>query len=150
MQLKRRLVSLGFCETPTLSMVSEAQVEGAVAGHERTAVPMKNPIGVDYKMMRTTLLAGLAVNELSSGLLNVASRNANLGAPTARLFEVGRVYSTKGEETLVSMLIAGNANDIGWMTPKPANIVGTRLTRRDRGAVAECAVDFGSSPRMSS
>ncbi len=119
LQLKRRLVSLGFCETPTLSMVSEAQIETAVAGHDRTAVPIKNPLGSDYKMMRTTLLAGLAVNELSSGLLNVASRNANLGASTARLFEVGSVYSAKREETLVSMLIAGNANDIGWMTPKP-------------------------------
>jgi phenylalanyl-tRNA synthetase beta chain len=120
--MKQRLVSLGFCETPTLSMVSQAQVQGAVAGHERTPVPIKNPIGADYKMMRTTLLAGLAVNELSSGLLNVASRNANLGSPTARLFEVGRVYSDMGEETLISMLIAGNAHDISWMTPRPRTL----------------------------
>lgn len=122
MHCKRRLVSLGFCETPTLSMVSESQVRTAVAGHERTAVPIKNPLGADYKMMRTTLLAGLAVNELSSGLLNVASRNANLGAPSARLFEIGNVYSTDGEETLVSLLIAGDANDISWMTTKPRSL----------------------------
>lgn len=122
MRCKRRLVSLGFCETPTLSMVSEAQVQTAVAGHDRTAVPIKNPLGTDYKMMRTTLLAGLAVNELSSGLLNVASRNANLGAPSARLFEIGNVYSTAGEETLVSLLIAGDANDVGWMTSKPRSL----------------------------
>ena len=122
MQLKRRLVSLGFCETPTLSMVSEAQTETAAAGHDKTAVAIKNPLGTDYKMLRTTLLAGMAVNELSSGLLNVASRNANLGLPTARLFEVGSVYSTKGEETLVSLLIAGNANDVSWMTPKPRTL----------------------------
>ena len=121
-RLKERLVSLGFCETPTLAMVSEGQVETAVAGHGRTAVPIKNPLGVDYKMMRTTLLAGLAVNELSSGLLNVASRNANLGAPTARLFELGPVYSDAGEETVLAMLIAGNANDVSWMTPKPRGL----------------------------
>lgn len=122
MRLKRRLCSLGFCETPTLSMVSEPQVASAVAGHSRTAVPIRNPLGIDYKMMRTTLLSGVAVNELSSGLLNVASRNANLGSPTARLFEVGSVYSEKGEEPLVGMLIAGDANDISWMTPRPRSL----------------------------
>lgn len=122
MQLKRRLVSLGFCETPTLSMVSQTQVDDAVAGHERTPVAIRNPLGTDYKMMRTTLLSGLAMNELSSGLLNVASRNANLGAPSARLFEVGQVYSEQGEETLVSLLIAGNAEDASWMTPRPRDL----------------------------
>ena len=135
MQLKRRLVSLGFCETPTLSMVSQSQVEDAVAGHERTAVAIRNPLGTDYKMMRTTLLSGLAMNELSSGLLNVASRNANLGAPTARLFELGQVYSEQGEETLVSLLIAGNANDVSWMTPRPRD-----LTVHDLRGVIESLV----------
>lgn len=119
MSLKRRLVSLGFCETPTLSMVSEAQISGAATGSERAAVTIKNPIGVDYGTLRTSLLSGLAINELSSGLLNVASRNANLGAPTARLFEVGQVYTSKGEGTHVALLMAGNANEIGWMTPRP-------------------------------
>jgi phenylalanyl-tRNA synthetase beta chain len=122
MRLKRRLVSLGFCETPTLSMVSEGQIESAAAGHDKSAVPIKNPLGTDYKMMRTTLLSGLTENELSSGLLNVASRNAKLGAPTARVFEVGRVFSKKGEETLISMLIAGNADDLSWMTPRPRSL----------------------------
>ena len=122
MRLKRQLVSLGFCETPTLAMVSEAQIESAAAGHDLEAVPIRNPLGTDYKMLRTTLLAGLAVNELSSGLLNVAKRNANLGAPTARLFEVGPVYTAKGEETMLSLLIAGAANETSWMTPRPRSL----------------------------
>lgn len=125
MQIKQRLVSLGFCETPTLSMVSQSQVQNAAAGQERACVPIKNPLGTDYGVLRTTLLSGLAVNELSSGLLNVAKRNANLGAATSRVFEVGNVYSERGEETLVSLLIAGNANDISWMTsqkPRPLSV----------------------------
>ncbi len=132
MMMKRRLVSLGFCETPTLSMVSDGQVKTGAAGHDRTAVPIKNPLGTDYGVLRTTLLSGLAVNELSSGLLNVAKRNANLGSPTARVFEVGNTYSDKGEETLVSMLIAGNADETGWMTPKPRS-----LTIHDMRGVVE-------------
>ena len=118
LELKHRLVSLGFCETPTLSMVSQGQIDTAVAGIERTPVPIKNPLGSDYGVLRTTLLAGLATNELSSGLLNVAKRNANLGAATSRVFEVGSVYSDRGEETLVSLLVAGNGEEISWLTSK--------------------------------
>lgn len=132
MNIKKRLVSMGFCETPTLSMVSEGQVNDGVAGHERTSVPIKNPLGTDYGVLRTTLLSGLAVNELSSGLLNVASRNANLGAPSARVFEVGNVYSDKGEETLISLLIAGNASERTWLTKEPR-----KLTVHDMRGVVE-------------
>lgn len=125
MDLKRRLVSLGFCETPTLSMVSQTQVETAVAGQQCEPVQIKNPLGIDYGVLRTTLLAGLAVNELSSGLLNVAKRNANLGAASSRVFEVGNVYSSKGEAVLVSLLMAGDAEDVNWLTskkPRPLNV----------------------------
>ena len=132
MTIKRRLVSLGFCETPTLSMVSQIQIETAVAGSERKKVPIRNPLGTDYGVMRTTLLAGLASNELSSGLLNVARRNANLGAASSRVFEVGSVYSDRGEETLVSLLIGGNSQEIGWLTSKKPR----SLTIHDmRGAI---------------
>lgn len=122
MQLKQRLVSLGFCETPTLSMVSERQVKEPVIGQQRNPVPIKNPLGSDYKMMRTSLLSGLAVNELASGLLNVACRNANLGSPTARVFEIGPVYSDQGEDAQLSMLIAGDATEVSWMTPRPRSL----------------------------
>lgn len=119
MDLKKRLVTLGFCETPTLSMVSEGQIDGSVTGANRQPVPIKNPLGSDYKMMRTSLLSGLAVNELASGLLNVARRNANLGAASVRVFELGTVYTTEGEEPVLSLLVAGDANDVSWMTPRP-------------------------------
>lgn len=123
MRLKRHLVSLGFSETPTLSMISKSQIENALAG-DGAALPIKNPLGTDYKMMRTTLLAGLATHELSSGLLNVASRNANLGAATVRIFEIGQVYAQDKEDTVLSLLVAGSADDLSWMTasPRPLSI----------------------------
>ena len=121
-QLKRHLVGIGFSETPTLSMVSQSQVESGAGGRDLEVLPIKNPLGTEYGMLRTTLLAGLATHELASGLLNVASRNANLGAPSVRIFEAGTVYSTTSERTVLSLLIAGNATELSWMTPRPRSL----------------------------
>ena len=136
MSIKRRLVSLGFCETPTLSMVSQGQIDSAVSGTQHRPVPIKNPLGSDYGIMRTTLLAGLASNELSSGLLNVAKRNANLGAATSRIFEIGSVYCDHGEESLISLLIAGNSQEVSWLTSKKTR----QLSVHDMRGVLEALV----------
>jgi phenylalanyl-tRNA synthetase beta chain len=97
-------------------------VANAATGTDHEPVAIKNPLGSDYGIMRTSLLSGLAVNDLSSGLLNVACRNANLGAPSARLFEVGPVYSSKGEETQLALLIAGAAEPVSWLSNRPRSL----------------------------
>ena len=122
MRVKQRLVDLGFCETPTLSMVSTSQIADSIAMEQSDAVAIKNPLGSDYGILRTSLLSGLAGNELSSGLLNVARRNANLGAATGRLFEAGTVYSRDGERQMLALLMAGKAAETSWLEPKPESL----------------------------
>ena len=70
---------------------------------------LANPISEEMKVMRPSLLPGL---------VTAARRNADRGAASIRLFEVGRRYLADGEKPTVGLMLAGNCSPRGWQDGK--------------------------------
>jgi phenylalanyl-tRNA synthetase beta chain len=100
MARRQSLVGMGFSEARTSTLVSVA--EAAWFG---PAVELKNPFGDDQSRLRTSLLPGL---------LAALKRNLDLGAPSVRLFECGRIFSAGGEESRISLVATGALTEPDW------------------------------------
>ena len=102
MNLRRRLVGLGFAEARTGSLVRLDAVTGGA--------PLKNPLNEENAALRGSLLPGL---------LAAAERNARLGTADLRLFEVGRVFAPgwpegRAEPSRVGLVMTGAAQPPAW------------------------------------
>jgi phenylalanyl-tRNA synthetase beta chain len=103
--VRRAAASRGLSEAVTWSFVSEAEA-AAVGGGAWT---LANPISEDLKVMRPSLLPGL---------IAAARRNADRGAASIALFEIGRRYLADGEQLMLSLILAGSREDRDWRTGK--------------------------------
>jgi phenylalanyl-tRNA synthetase beta chain len=104
-KIRRAAAARGLDEAINWSFISEAEADlfgGA-------AHVLANPISEELKVMRPSLIPGLAA---------AARRNADRGAASIRLFEVGRRYLAEGEKPTVGLLLAGNAGPRGWQDGK--------------------------------
>ena len=77
---------------------------------------LANPISEDMKVMRPSLLPGL---------LSAAQRNMDRGAPSVRLFEIGRRYfagtdGTSDERVTAGIVLAGERSARNWASGKAA------------------------------
>jgi phenylalanyl-tRNA synthetase beta chain len=104
-KLRRAAASRGLDEAVTWSFIAEA--EAALFGGAPHV--LANPISEEMKHMRPSLIPGLAA---------AARRNADRGASSIRLFEVGRRYLAEGERPTLGLLLAGERNQRGWRTGK--------------------------------
>ena len=100
MERRCSLAGLGFSEARTSTLVSVAD-----AAWFGPAVELKNPFGDDQSRLRTSLLPGL---------LAALKRNADLGAPSVRLFECGRVFSATGEASRIALVATGALAAPDW------------------------------------
>ena len=105
LELRRRLVGLGFFETRSVSLVGPRDLGGST-----TAPPLKNPLSEDQTALRPSLLPGLQ---------QVAARNARVGRVDLRLFELGRVFERTlalgvREPVRLALLITGVAARASW------------------------------------
>ncbi len=66
---------------------------------------LANPISEDMKVMRPSLLPGL---------LSAAARNANRGAASIRLFEIGRRYLADAERLTLGLVLTGDKSPRDW------------------------------------
>ncbi|MCL6741632.1 phenylalanine--tRNA ligase subunit beta [Sphingomonas sp. RB56-2] len=71
-----------------------------------------NPISEDMKYMRPSMIPGLAA---------AARRNADRGASSIRLFEVGRRYMADAERPTVGIMLAGDKAPRSWLVAKGAD-----------------------------
>ncbi len=79
------MVAQGFYETMTFSFISPKSYEKLRFGDDKkNSVVLTNPLGEDTSVMRTSMLPSL----MTVVSTNVASRNLS-----ARLFEIGRVFT---------------------------------------------------------
>jgi phenylalanyl-tRNA synthetase beta chain len=101
--LRRAVAARGLDEAVTWSFVSPAEAE-AFGGGDWT---LDNPISADLAVMRPSLLPGLVA---------AAVRNADRGAATVRLFEIGRRYLKDAERPTLGLILAGEARAKGWRT----------------------------------
>jgi phenylalanyl-tRNA synthetase beta chain len=104
-KLRRSAASLGLNEAINWSFISEKDAE-AVGGGIWT---LANPISEDMKVMRPSLFPGL---------LSAVKRNLDRGAPSVRLFEIGRRYLADGEHPSLTFVLAGERTARNWQSGK--------------------------------
>ncbi len=104
-RLRRSAASLGLNEAITWSFISETEADAVGGGNW----VLQNPISEDLKVMRPSLLPGL---------LSAVRRNLDRGAPTVRLFELGRRYLADGEYPALVAVLAGDKSARGWQSGK--------------------------------
>ena len=104
-KVRRAAAARGLDEAITWSFISQAEADlFGSAAHV-----LANPISEEMKVMRASLLPGL---------VTAARRNADRGAASIRLFEVGRRYLADGEKPTVGLMLAGNCSPRGWQDGK--------------------------------
>lgn len=111
--LRRAAAASGLNEAVTWSFLPEWAADHFAEGNGGLWV-LANPISEDMKAMRPSLLAGL---------LMAAKRNADRGAASSRLFEIGRRYfrSANGlsdERPTLGIVLAGEKTPRGWQAGK--------------------------------
>jgi phenylalanyl-tRNA synthetase beta chain len=102
---RRAAAARGFAEAVTWSFLSEKEA-GAFGGGHWT---LSNPISEDLKVMRPSLIPGLA---------RAAQRNRDRGERSVKLFELGRRYLADAERQTLTVVIAGEAQGRDWQTGK--------------------------------
>ncbi len=106
LQVARRLVDLGYSEAINYSFVAASQLEPMKDGG---VLELANPLSVDLKVMRTSLMPGL---------LAALVHNQNRQAERVRLFETGVCFPIRDgdvhEETRIAAVISGNRLPEQW------------------------------------
>jgi phenylalanyl-tRNA synthetase beta chain len=102
---RRAAAALGLNEAVTWSFIPE-EVALAFGG---AAWVLANPISEELKAMRPSLLPGL---------LAAARRNADRGAASIRLFEIGRRYLPDAERQTLGLVLAGERAERSWASGK--------------------------------
>jgi len=111
--LRRAAAATGLNEAVTWSFLPTWAAEHFAAGDQALWV-LANPISEDMKAMRPSLLPGL---------LMAAKRNADRGAASSRLFEIGRRYfraadGLSDEKPTLGIVLAGEKTPRGWQSGK--------------------------------
>jgi len=104
-KVRRTAAARGLNEAITWSFIGTDEAE-AFGG---SAWTLANPISEELKAMRPSLLPGL---------LAAARRNADRGAATIRLFEIGRRYLADSEPLTLGVLLAGERTVRDWASGK--------------------------------
>ncbi|WP_416830347.1 MAG: phenylalanine--tRNA ligase subunit beta [Erythrobacter sp.] len=109
-KLRRAAAGSGLNEAITWSFLPEDAAEHFSAADDLWK--LDNPISEDMKVMRPSLIPGL---------LLAAKRNADRGADTTRLFELGRRYfrakdGMSDERPTLGVVLAGEKAQRGWAT----------------------------------
>lgn len=92
-EVKRRLVALGYQEVVTYSFVEEGQQ--SKLRPDLVALPLANPLSSELGVMRTTLI---------SGLVTTLRRNMSRQVGSMRIFETGLRFLPNDERTSIDQL----------------------------------------------
>jgi len=105
------MVGLGFQEVLTSSFTNAGTLERVGADPSR-AVVLANPVNKELPLLRTTAVPAL---------LDVVARNANVGEPDARIFEIAKVFESAGgrpsERWVLAGAMTGRAARAAWDGP---------------------------------
>jgi phenylalanyl-tRNA synthetase beta chain len=115
MAIRRALAALGFYESHTIKLISDAQVADALPLRpllNGDVIRVKLPLSEDHAVMRPSIVPGLVAS---------AARNVRQGLKALRFFEMGRVFRNAGggkakdqESDTLALLVAGPAQPGGW------------------------------------
>ena len=106
------LAARGFYEIMTNSLTSPSYIDLIDDFKKERSVVMLNPLSSDLSVMRQTML----LNGLETISYNINRKNPNL-----RFFEFGKTYHTYSDKHVenkhLSLLVTGNRNNTGWISP---------------------------------
>jgi phenylalanyl-tRNA synthetase beta chain len=115
MAIRRSLASLGFHESQTIKLISDAQMIDALALRllqDGDIIRVKLPLSEDHAIMRPSIVPGL---------IATAARNIRLGTKSLRFFELGRVFRNQGggkakdlESDSLALVLSGPVTAAGW------------------------------------
>lgn len=109
MQLRRRLTAGGFFEGRTSTLVAKE------AAHEK-AIALRNPMGEQQAVLRTSLLPGLK---------KVLQHNLQQGASSVKIFELGKIFQQAAHEEekfLLGFIMTGGAAPTTWRQAVPRSL----------------------------
>ena len=115
---KQTLASFGFCEIVSYSFINPQAIDLLrleEVDRRRRFLPLRNPLSEDQAVMRTTLVPGV----LETAAKNQRQNNFNL-----RLFELSKVFFSKGHDDLpeerlnLCGLLAGLRRPAAWYEPE--------------------------------
>ncbi|AIK96493.1 phenylalanine--tRNA ligase subunit beta [Candidatus Odyssella acanthamoebae] len=103
--IRQALASRGLNETQTWAFISEdkAQFFGGQASH----LTIENPISVEMKIMRPSILPNL---------LDAALRNHNRDLQNSRLFEIAAQFSAQGQQLMATGLRSHHTHERHWQS----------------------------------
>ncbi|MEM7667037.1 MAG: phenylalanine--tRNA ligase subunit beta [Pseudomonadota bacterium] len=135
-KLRRAAAASGLDEAITWSFLPEAEATHFTEGNI-TPWALANPISEDMKVMRPSLLPGLLI---------AAKRNADRGAASTLLFELGRRYfraqdGMSDERATLGVVLAGEKVQRGWASGKAAS-----FDAFDAKAVAQQLLGHAGAP----
>ncbi len=115
LDLKKRLVALGFYETQTIKLIAENQLRDCLPLRplqDGDLVKVARPLSEDHAILRPSL---------TPGLLATAENNLRQGAKTLRFFETGKQFRNVGggkatdlEAHSIGILLGGEAAPLSW------------------------------------
>jgi phenylalanyl-tRNA synthetase beta chain len=105
------LVSLGYCEAITYSLISRRDLEKTNMG-DVPATIVHNALSSEHNLMRSSMLPSM---------LSVVATNFSRGQKDLQLFEIGKRYLKEGELPTVSIIATGKkAGD--WRSNQKGNM----------------------------
>ncbi len=134
-KLRRAAAASGLNEAITWSFLPVPEAEHFTATDDLWK--LDNPISEDMKAMRPSLLPGLMI---------AAKRNADRGATSSRLFEIGRRYFRDGkgmsdERPTLGVILAGDKIARGWASGKAQG-----FDAYDAKAIAQTLLEAAGAP----
>ncbi|MCG2831241.1 MAG: phenylalanine--tRNA ligase subunit beta [Desulfobacteraceae bacterium] len=113
-RLKRIMAGFGFTETINYSFINRSSCDSLrleSADQRRNMVDILNPLTEEQAVMRTSLIPGL---------LETIHRNIAKQIKSLRLFEVGKIYISRGKDNLpeeiemIAGILTGSWADASW------------------------------------
>jgi len=95
--LRSSLQEDGFIETVQFAFLGEELLQKSKTLNHSPLIEIENPIGEDMKIMRPSLLPRL---------LEYGSENVRLAERELKIFEIGHIFTSAGENQFLSLLVA--------------------------------------------
>ncbi|MEL7188923.1 MAG: phenylalanine--tRNA ligase subunit beta [Pseudomonadota bacterium] len=137
-RIRRAAAASGLHEAITWSFLPTQEADHFAPEGDPLWV-LDNPISEDMKVMRPSLIPGL---------LMAAKRNADRGAETTRMFELGRRYfrgkdGLSDERSTLGVLLAGNKEPRRWASGKAVG-----FDAYDAKSIARALLEYADAPVM--
>ncbi|YCM46308.1 phenylalanine--tRNA ligase subunit beta [Verrucomicrobiaceae bacterium 227] len=148
LDLKKKLVALGFFEAQTIKLIAESQLRDCLPIRplqEGDLVKVARPLSEDHAILRPSL---------TPGLLATAENNLRQGAKALRFFEAGRQFRNVGggkatdlEADSIALIMGGEALPPAWTASHGRQIDLYDLKGAVQAALGGKTVQFSPRPR---